>query len=156
VGAPDAPDTLMLYNDSGTSNILNGVQLSGGYSLFPENLVSVDLIGRVGLFHNYAKGRFSEALIGSGNDDSVYQRTFSDSRHGVAYSTSLGAQASVPVTDYISLSLGYEVNYVGNVALAPSQYDGVATTPLGARRYSLRNSDSILFHGLNAGLKVVW
>lgn len=156
VGGAVAPDTLMLYNDSGTSNILNGVQLSGGYSLFPENLVSLDLIGRLGLFHNYAQGRFSEALIGSGNDNSIYRRSFSDSRHGVAYSGSLGAQASVPVTDYISLSLGYEVNYVGNVALAPSQYDGLSTTPLGARRFSLRNSDSILFHGVNAGLKVVW
>lgn len=156
LGGAVAPDTLTIYNSSGTSNILNGVQLSGGYSLFPENLVSVDLIGRAGLFHNYSQGHFSEALIGSGNDDSIYQRTFSDNRNGVAYSTSLGAQASVPVTDYISLSLGYEVNYIGNVALAPSQSEGIATSPLGARRYRLRTSDSILYHGLNAGLKVVW
>lgn len=156
LGGAVAPDTLTIYNSSGTSNILNGVQLSGGYSLFPESLVSVDLIGRAGLFHNYSQGHFSEALIGSGNDDSIYQRTFSDNRNGVAYSTSLGAQASVPVTDYISLSLGYEVNYVGNVALAPSQSEGIATSPLGARRYRLRTSDSILYHGLNAGLKVVW
>jgi hypothetical protein len=156
LGGAVAPDTLTIYNSSGTSNILNGVQLSGGYSLFPESLVSVDLIGRAGLFHNYSQGHFSEALIGSGNDDSIYQRTFSDNRNGVAYSTSLGAQASVPVTDYISLSLGYEVNYIGNVALAPSQSEGIATSPLGARRYRLRTSDSILYHGLNAGLKVVW
>ncbi len=58
--------------------------------------MSVDLIGRLGLFHNYAQGRFSEALIGSGNDNSIYRRSFSDSRHGVAYSGSLGARPPSP------------------------------------------------------------
>jgi hypothetical protein len=154
--AGNGPDTLRLYNSSGTTNTLNGVQVSGGYSLFPENLVSVDLIGRAGIYHNYSRGRFSEALIGSGNDNSVYRRNFSNSHNGVAFSTSLGAQASVPVTDYISLTLGYEVSYVGNVALAPGQYSGLVNTPLGGRHYNVRSGDSLVMHGANAGLRLTW
>lgn len=150
------PDTLGLYYNSGTSNMLNGVQVSGGYSLFPESLVSLDLFGRAGIYHNYSRGRVSESLIGSVNDDSIYQRSFANSRNAVAFSSSLGAQASVPVTDYISFSFGYEVIYVGNVALAPGQYAGLINTPLGARHYNVRNGDSLIMHGANVGLKLVW
>lgn len=152
----NGPDTLRIYDNSGTSNLLNGVQISGGYTLFPENLVSVDLIGRAGVYHNYSRGRIGEYLIGSGNDDSVYRRTFAGSNNGVAFSTSLGAQASVPVTDYISLIFGYEVNYIGNVALASGQYAGLVNSPIGTRHYNVRHGDTLVIHGGNVGLRVTW
>ncbi len=151
-----APDTLRLYYTSGAENILNGVQVSGGYQFFPESVVTLEVLGRAGLFHNYTQGRVGEYLIGSVNDNSSYQRLFYDSRSGVAVGGSLGAKAAVPVTDYISLTAGHEALYVANVALAPAQLGGLSNNPLGNRQYRVRNHDHLILHGLTLGMLVTW
>ena len=153
---PGGPDTLQLYYASGTNNILNGVQASGGYRLFPERLINVDLTGRVGMYHNYAQGNVGEYLIGSVNDDSIYQRRFNASHNGVAFGGSLGAKASLPVTDYISLTAGYESMLVTNVALAPAQLGGLSNTPFGERQYRVRAGDRLILHGVTVGMLVTW
>ena len=155
-GVGVSPDIMRLYYASGTRNTLNGAQVSGGYRLFPESVVSLELLGRAGIYQNDAKGNVSESLIGLVNDTSVYTRSFSDSRSGVAFGGSLGAKAAVPITDYISLTAGYEGLYVANVALAPAQLGGLSNSPLGVRRYSIRNGDKLIIHGATLGMMVTW
>ena len=151
-----SPDTLRLYYASQTNNILNGAQVSGGYLLFPEGVVNVEVLARAGIYHNYAQGSVSESLVGLVNDDSVYTRAFTDSRNGVAFGGALGAKAAVPVTDYISLTAGYEALYVANVALAPAQLGGLSNSQIGERRYSVQGGDKIIMHGATLGLMVTW
>jgi len=153
---PTGPDTLLLYYESGASNALNGLQASGGYSLTPDSPVDLQLFGRAGIFHNQAQGRVGEYLVGSVNDDSVYRRTYNSSRGGVAFGGTLGAKAVVPLTDYISLTGGYEATYIANVALASSQLGGLSNSPIGVRRYTVHNGDKLLIHGATLGMTVTW
>ena len=151
-----APDTLRLYYNSRSQNILNGVQASTGYQFGSESLMTLEVLGRFGLYHNYSQGSVGEFLIGSVNDDSVYQRTFSGSQNGVAVGGTLGFKAAVPVTDYVSLTAGYEAHYIANVALASAQLQGLSTDVLGGRSYSVRNRDRLILHGLSVGMLVTW
>jgi hypothetical protein len=155
-GAGVSPDTLQLYYASGSKNILNGVQVCGGYQFPSESAFDLEVFGRTGIYHNYARGSVGEYLIGSVNDDSIYQRNFSDSRHGVAFAGTLGFKAAVTVTDYITFSAGYEAMYVANVALASAQLGGLSTSTLGDRDYHVRNGDKIIIHGATLGMQVTW
>ena len=151
-----APDTLQLFYSSGTQNILNGVQVSGGYQLFPESVVMLEVFGKAGIYHNYSQGRVGEYLVGSGTDDSIYQRNFTSSRNGAALGGTLGLKAAVPLTDYITLTAGYEALYVANVALASAQLGGLSDSSLGERLYSIRNSDKLMMHGATLGMTLTW
>ncbi len=155
-GVGVSPDTLQLYYASGSNNILNGVQVCGGYQIASESLLTLEVFSRTGIYHNYAQGNVGEYLIGSVNDNSVYQRNFSASRNGVAFASSLGFKAAVPVTDYISFTAGYEALYVANVALASTQLGGLSNSPFGDRQYHVRNGDKIIIHGATLGLQVTW
>ena len=155
-GAGISPDTLRLYYASGTNNILNGVQVSGGYRFFPDSVISLEVLGRTGIYHNYAQGNVNEYLVGLMNDNSVYQRQFSASHNGVAFASSLGFKAAMPITDYISLTAGYEALYVANVALASAQLGGLSNTALGDRQYHVSSGDKIIIHGATVGLQVTW
>ncbi len=154
--AAGIPSTLKIYDTAGARNILNGVQLSTGYRLFPDSLVKVELFGRGGLFHNYMQAKVGEALVGSGSDNSVYTRSYSASRNGFAFGGTLGAKAVVPVTDYISLTAGYEATYLANVALASAQFGGLSNTALGSRQYRVQNHDNFLMHGVTVGMLLTW
>lgn len=156
VGVGVAPDTLQLYYASGTNNILNGVQANGSFQIASESDLSLEVFGRAGIYHNYAQGNVGEYLIGSVNDDSVYQRTYSGSRNGVAFGSSLGFKAAVPVTDYISFTAGYEALYLANVALAPNQLGGLSNSPLGDREYHVHTGDRLIMHGATLGMVVIW
>ena len=151
-----APDDLSIYYASTTQNILNGVQVSGGYQLFPEGALSVEIFGRTGIFQNKTRGNVGEYLIGSVNDDSSYQRTFSQTRNGVAFGGTLGLKAALPVTDYISLTAGYEAMYIANLALAAGQVGGLSNNPLGERFYTIDNGDTLIIHGATVGMQVTW
>lgn len=153
---PGAPDTLRLFYGGGTENILNGVQFSGSYLLLPESLINLELTGRAGMYHNYAQGNVNEYLIGSVNDDSVYRRNFSSSTNGVSFGGSLGMKASMPITDYISLTMGYEALYVTNLAIASRQLGGLSDSFLGDRQYRVKTGDHLLLHGLNVGMLLTW
>ena len=155
-GVGVAPDTLRLYYASGTNNILNGVQANGSFQIASEGDLSLELFGRVGIYHNYAQGNVGEYLIGSVNDNSVYQRTYSGSRNGVAFGSALGFKAALPVTDYISLTAGYEALYLANVALAPNQLGGISNSPLGNREYHVHIHDKFIMHGATLGMVVIW
>ncbi len=155
-GVGVSPDTLQLYYASGSSNVLNGVQMGGGYQIASESAISLEVFGRTGIYHNYAQGNVGEYLIGSVNDNSVYQRNYSNSRNGVAFAGSLGFKAALPVTDYISFTAGYEALYVANVALASTQLGGLSNNPFGERQYHVRSGDKIIIHGATLGMQVTW
>lgn len=153
---PTGPDTLLVYYQSGTQNLLNGAQVSGSYDLLPDSSIDLTLLGRVGIFHNDAKAALGEYLVGSLHDDSVYQRTYAQSKSTVAFGGTLGASALFPLTDYISATLGYEATFISNLALAPSQVSGLSDSPLGTRNYSVDTSGKLIMHGATLGLQVNW
>ncbi len=149
------PDTVRIYYANSTKNILNGVQASGSY-VFPTDIVSLEAFSRTGIYHNYVQADLGEMILGEVNDDSVYSKTTRGSKHGVAFGGSLGLKLEVPITDYISLTAGYEAIYVANVALAPNQYGGYNYGPLGNRRYSVRGGDTLIMSGGTLGMLVTW
>lgn len=153
---PEGPDTLLIYYQSGTQNLLNGAQVSGSYDLFPESPIDLTLLGRFGVFNNEASATLGEYLVGSQHDDSVYQRTYAKTKNTVAFGGTLGATAMFPLTDYISATMGYEATFVSNLALAPSQVSGLSNTPVGARNYSVNTSGQLILHGATLGLLVTW
>ena len=154
VGA--SPDTVRLLYQQGAQNTLNGVQINGGYQFFPESEFNVLMYGRAGIFHNRSSGNVGEYLIGSVNDNSVYQRTFNGTRNGVAFGGTLGIKGDWALTQYISLSAGYEANLLANVALAQNQLHGLSNNTFGDRVYLVNNGNKLVFHGLTLGLTLFW
>ncbi|RLS51108.1 MAG: hypothetical protein DWH91_19890 [Planctomycetota bacterium] len=150
------PDQLQLYYANSTKNTLNGAQVSGSYSLHPGDMADISIFSRAGIYHNQMRAELGEYLIGSGNDDSMYEATIRGDKHGVAFSSSLGLKLAIPVTDYISLTGGYEAIYVANLALASNQNDGIEYGPLGNRRYSVQNGDKLIMHGATLGMLLTW
>ena len=153
---PTGPDTLLVYYQSGTTNLLNGAQVSGSYDLFPDSAFDLTFLGRFGIFNNEASATLGEYLVGSQHDDSVYQRTYAKSKSTVAFGGTLGVTGLVPLTDYISATFGYEATFVSNLALAPGQLSGLSNTPLGARNYSVNTSGQLIMHGATLGLQLTW
>lgn len=150
------PDTLAIYNQGQARNELHGAQITGGYQLFPLDWMTVELLGKAGLFYNNVQGSVVEALAGGGNDDSVYQRTLSGKKAAPAFAGSLGAKGMIPLTDYISVSFGYEMMFFSGLGLGSRQFSGVTTTFAGPQVYSPRTSSHLIVHGGNVGLQLTW
>ncbi len=150
------PDTLAIYSAGTARNELHGAQITGGYQLFPLDWMTVELIGKAGLFYNNVQGSIVEALAGGGNDDSVYQRTLSGKKSSAAFAGTLGAKGMVPITDYISFSFGYEIMFFSGLGLGSRQFDGVTTNLAGQHVYSPRSSSHLIVHGGNVGLQLTW
>ena len=150
------PDTLAIYSSGSARNELHGAQITGGYQLFPLDWMTVELIGKAGLFYNNVQGSIVEALAGGGNDDSVYQRTLSGKKSSAAFAGTLGAKGMLPITDYISFSFGYEIMFFSGLGLGSRQFDGVTTNLAGQQVYSPRSSSHLIVHGGNLGLQVTW
>lgn len=150
------PD-LMTYQMLGSSyNELNGAQVTSVLRIFDGEWVTIEGIGKAGIFRNSIRGNVQETIIGAGNDDSVYRRTFSDNETGAAFAGNLGIRGTVSLTDYINLIVGYDVLFLTGVALGSEQADGLSTDIFGATRYQVKNDGSLVAYGTNLGLEVLW
>lgn len=154
--AAGGPDTLTIFDNGYARNELHGAQLTGAYQLFPLEWLTLEVIGRAGLYYNNVQGSVLEQLAGSVNDDSIYQRAFSGKKSAASFVGTLGFRGLFPITDYISVIAGYEAIFMGGVALGAKQFEGVSTTPLGAEYYDPRSSNHLILHGGNLGLQVTW
>jgi hypothetical protein len=150
------PDTLRIYSLGQARNELHGAQLTGAYSVFPLEWLTLEFFGKAGLYYNTVQSSVLESLGGSVNDNSVYQRTFSAKDRAASFVGSLGVRTLLPITDYISITLGYEAILMGNVALGPEQFTGVQTNALGQLGYHADVGNSLVLHGGNLGLQITW
>jgi hypothetical protein len=151
-----APDTLAIFNSGKADNELNGVQAIAAAQLTSSDYYIIELIGKAGVYHNSVHASAAEALIGSGNDDSIYTRFFSDQKSTASFVGSVGLQARIPVTDYITFTTGYEGIVLTGVAIGSQQFEGVHTDLLGNTVYSARANDSTLLHGAKFGLELTF
>jgi hypothetical protein len=139
-----------------TDNSLNGVQLTGAVRAAPNDIFEVEAFSKVGLFYNRATGGYSELVGGSGSDNSIYLRQFTGDRTRGSFGLNLGVRGLLNLTDYISLTAGYELLLLTNIALAPDQYARVNNNVLGTGVYSFDASGLFVGHGGNIGLEIRW
>jgi hypothetical protein len=137
-------------------NDLDGAQLRFGGQYQPRDLLIIDGFLSLGLFQNQISGTISETVFGIENDTDVYTRRLTDSARVASFAGGLGVNFTVPVTDYIYLSAGYEGLIITNVALGPEQHKGLGTNLLGMPRYKVQTNGVLFAHGGNLGLGVTW
>lgn len=146
------PDTLTLLFGATTSNRLNGIQGTFDGTIVDSQYFIVDVFGRLGVFHNDATAKFVETVSGSGNDNSVYSRTFQDSQNDLAFATGAGIRVALKLTDFLRLHTGYEFVYIDGLALAPDQMFRVGPEGI----FTIDNNGDMVIHGGRAGIEVVW
>lgn len=137
-------------------NRLDGVQVQGALRGSPNDVVAFEGFLRLGLFYNRIEGSYTEVVAGSRNDDSIYLRAFSDDRSRASFGVNPGVRALLNLTDYISLTAGYELLVLTGIALGPDQIGSIQTTLLGTTGYKVDTSGVFVGHGGNVGLEVRW
>jgi hypothetical protein len=152
----DGPDRVLYSINSATSNVLNGGQVTFSYRVYDGSWFAVDAYSKAGIFRNQMRGTVVETIAGSGNDNSVYQRTLTNDRFGAAFAGNLGFRAIVGLTDYINLTAGYEVLFLSGLALGPDQLNGVSSNMAGATVYRVQNHGNVVAHGGTLGLQILW
>ncbi|QDT33032.1 hypothetical protein [Thalassoglobus polymorphus] len=151
-----APDLVAYQMLGKANNQLNGAQATVALRIINGEWITVEGIGKAGIYRNSLSGVIQETVVGSGNDDSVYRRTLSSSDTGAAFAGNLGLRSTVSLTDYINVIMGYEVLFLSGVALGAEQNDGLSTDLLGATRYQVQNDGTMIAHGSNLGLEILW
>jgi hypothetical protein len=149
-------DVLTTVFGGATSNRLNGAQLTTAVRGSPLEDLILEGILRVGVYHNQVSGTVNEIIAGSGDDDSVYVRRLKSQSVNASVSGNLGARALMRVTDYITLTAGYEVLVLTGVGLGPDQIGRLRTNILGATAYSVDTSGLFVGHGGNVGVELRW
>lgn len=137
-------------------NELNGGQVTVGFRLFETDWIALEGIGKAGIYRNTVHGQFRETAVSTLDNESAYQRSFTDKRRTPAFAGNLGLRASVGLTDYINLIGGYEILFLTGVALSADQVDGLSTNILGETSYRVRTNGSVIAHGGNLGLEILW
>lgn len=153
--APAGPDVLILDHAASTRNLLDGVQFTFDASLLTSERWFLDTYLKAGVFHNRTRGTVTETYTGFANDDSVYGRTFSDSRSTVAFAGNLGLRGTAVLTKNIRFRTAYEALFLAGVALAPDQFLGVTSNGPDAR-YQVYADGQVIAHGGSLGLELVW
>jgi len=152
---PTADGLTALFNGQADNN-LNGVQLTMAVGGSPTTFLTIDGFLRVGLFHNQVQGSYYELLSGSRDDDSVYYRGFAERRNRAAFGVNPGFKLSLDVTEFISITTGYELLFLTGVANGPDQIGQARQGLLGAPVYVLDSSGTFFGHGGNIGLQIRW
>jgi hypothetical protein len=150
------PDTLAVFYGGNADNELNGLQAIGAAQLTESEYFVIEVVGKAGVYHNSVHASTTEMLVGSGNDDSIYTRYYSDQKSTASFVGSLGLQARIPVTDYITFTTGYEGMVLTGVALGAQQFEGVHTDLVGNTVFSARANDNTLLHGAKFGLELTF
>jgi hypothetical protein len=149
-------DQVAMLFGGDTDNHLNGVHVTGLLRGNPSEFVTVEGFLQFGLFHNQIDASVSELIAGSGDDDSIYVRRFQGSKSKASFGTNLGLRTAIHLTEYISLTTGYELLVLSGIALAPDQYGRVQTSLTGNRSFNIDSAGVFLAHGGNVGLEIRW
>ena len=143
----------MLWNGS-TRNQLNGLQGVLDASILERGRFALDGNLRAGVFLNRVHGTIVEQYSQAGG--SVYGRTFTNEADRCSFAANVGLSGSVRLADRFFFRTGYEVMFVTNVGMAPSQQQGIAYNALGNASYSVQTGDDLILHGLRAGFDFQW
>lgn len=146
-------DFTMLWNGT-AGNRLDGLQGVLDGSIFERGRFALDGNLRAGLFLNRVHGTVIERYADSAG--SVYGRSFTDQDDKLAFATNIGLSGTVRLADQFYFRTGYEIMFVTNVGMAPSQQQGVVYDALGNAKYSVQSSDTIFLQGIRAGFEYQW
>ena len=149
-------DVLTYHVIGDANNQLDGAQLTGAVRIFDGQWITVEGIGKAGIYRNRVSGSIQETIVGSGNSSAVYQRTLRDDNSTAAFAGNLGLKGTVSLTDYINLIVGYDVLFLGGVAIGGEQTDGLSQDLFGNTTYSVQNDGTVVAHGSNVGLEILW
>lgn len=153
--AANATSLAMVWNGA-TSNRMNGLQATVDASLLQKRYFTLEGVLRTGIFINQIYGSVTEVYSAGGADDSVYGRTFSDTRDVVSFASNVGLNGVFQVTDHLRLRAGYELMFLTNAALSADQQSGISYNSLGAASYNVQGGGTVVLHGARAGLEYVW
>ena len=145
------PDVLQFLNRTQTNNTLNGVNAMANLQIVDADYVYIDGFLKAGVYHNHVRGSISEIYSPLLNDDSIYGRTMTDSKHSVAFVGNIGLNAVVRLTTYLNFIAGYEVMFLSGVALAPEQQAAVI-----GNNYRINADGSTVVHGGKLGLELTY
>ncbi len=153
---PATPTTLATLFGGSTENNLNGIQITTAARAQPNDVLLVEALLRLGLYHNNIDSTINELIVGQVNDDSVYIRRLSAGKNKLSFGVNFGVRGHLNLTDYITLTLGYEILALTGVALAPDQFGSVETNILGAQSHVVDADGLFVGHGGVLGLEVRW
>jgi len=154
--ATNGVDTLTYISTGLADNELHGAQISLVGTIFNGEWVTLEGIGKLGLYRNSITAAVSETVAGGGNDDSVYQRSLQDQRRELAFAGNIGFRGVISLTDYINLVGGYEALFLSGVALASEQTNGLGMNVLGDTTLTAQTGGSVIAHGGRIGLELLW
>jgi hypothetical protein len=143
------PSQLLFTHQATTNNCLNGAQLVLDGDLLEFNRVTFGAILKAGIFDNLAQGSVVETYSATNGDLSAYGRQYSDSQHHLAFLGGLGVNAGYRVTDEVTISIGYDVLFLTNLALAREQVLGVNNG-----MYQVQANGSALLQSVRTGVEI--
>ncbi len=132
-----------------SANNLNGAQVGilGEWEFW--GLLNFDFFAKTGIFCNNSTEH--QVLGDFGN--TVILRDTTGSRTDVAYLSELAAQVVVPLGSHFSITGGYRVLFLNQMAAAPNQFDFTDNADSGTH---VNSSSNIVLHGANLGLTAKW
>ena len=129
-------------------NDMLGAQVGAQFSLFDQSTpFQLDVSGKVGVFSNK-----SEAGIREFQGNNFIGEFQSGSVRETNYAAEVGVAAGYNVFGNVSLTAGYQLLWVDDLALASNAASGSLLNPSLLRTNVYR--DEVLFHGFNVGLKM--
>ncbi|SFH93284.1 hypothetical protein [Planctomicrobium piriforme] len=149
-------DQLQYSVNSNANNRMSGFQTTFGYRFYDGDWFTLEGISKAGIYANSISGQVQETVVGSGLDNSVYQRTLRDKEIAAAFAGNLGLRAVVGITDYIDLVAGWEVLFLAGLALGPDQINGLKVNNVGTTVYQVDNHGSMVATGGTLGIRIYW
>lgn len=131
---------------TGTTNNLYGAQIGVDGKILEVDRWSLDGLVKLGLFDNNA-----EWFSGVSVSKVIYPAT-ATSNH-IAFAGEAGLQLKYRLIDGLSVAAGYEVLWLGGVALAPGQIQETFLTPSNARGIGVNAQSDVVFQGATFGIE---
>lgn len=130
------------------ANDMLGAQVGAQFSFFEQsNPFQLDVVGKVGIFSNKSSAGTQEFF----NNNFIFGYQ-SGSVRETNYAAELGVSAGYEIFKNFSVTGGYQLLWVNDVALASNAAGGSLVNPALLTTNVYR--DDILFHGFNLGLKM--
>lgn len=136
------------YYDISTRNNLFGPQI-GARLRHWDNRLGWEASGKVGVFYNDAQ-QYQEIID---YPDFELRSRIGDSGSAVAYMGELNVTGLFRLNDVWNLRAGYNVMWIGGLALAPDQLDFTADVDAGQQ---LDRTGGVFLHGVNLGIEARW
>ncbi len=150
---PGIPNTEELppFWDTATKNDLYGLQVGADAKLFERGRFSVNGIVKAGGYWN----RASESTVVS-----IEKKLFGSNARTdhAAFVGEAGLQCRYQFTNNMALKVGYEALWLEGIALAPGQIEktSCAFNPVSVTSTGVNAGSNTLFHGVTAGLEVLF